>query len=214
MLITLVLFLFFSNKVIVELPQKLYESKATPESKIGHYKYAVVLGGYAAYDTRRETVNFHTSIDRLLSGFRLQDLGIVDTLLLSGGAGSLTHTELREAQFVHDAIPGIFEGRDYILENESRNTYENALKCHHILKSKGALDQEILLITSAVHMPRAKACFKKQGINVVPYPVDFIDSGVTRWYDIFLPRVSAFSDWNKFTHEWVGYLMYRIRGYV
>ena len=38
---------------------------------------------------------------------------------------------------------------------------------------KMALGNNIILVTSAFHMPRAQMLFEKEGFEIVPYPVDF-----------------------------------------
>lgn len=75
------------------------------------------------------------------------------------------------------------------------------------------LSGNILLVTSAVHMPRAKRCFDARRVLVIPYPVDFLT----------VPGVST-SDWltpnilgnltlaDRALHEWVGMAVYRLRG--
>ena len=59
-----------------------------------------------------------------------------------------------------------------LLEDQSRNTSENASFSAPLLRERNA--QEILLVTSASHMPRAAALFKAQGFQVIPAPTDFI----------------------------------------
>ena len=56
-------------------------------------------------------------------------------------------------------------------ETKSLNTYENALHTRQILDKNGI--SHIVLVTSAVHMPRALALFEKQGFSVIPAPTDY-----------------------------------------
>lgn len=53
-----------------------------------------------------------------------------------------------------------------LLEKTSRNTYENAKKTADILEEQNR--KRVLLVTSAMHMPRAAALFRKQGVDVFP----------------------------------------------
>ncbi|TIU18533.1 MAG: YdcF family protein, partial [Mesorhizobium sp.] len=62
-----------------------------------------------------------------------------------------------------------------ILENRSRNTYENAVFTRELVTPKPG--ETWLLVTSAFHMPRAKALFDKAGFATVPWPVDYRTSG-------------------------------------
>lgn len=94
------------------------------------------------------------------------------------------------------------------LESASRNTYENAL----FTRNLPGLDvaRPWLLLTSAWHMPRALATFKKAGWNVTAYPVDFRTAEGTPWsnYDL---RLGA-QQWELLLHEWLGLLAYRLSG--
>ena len=61
-----------------------------------------------------------------------------------------------------------------IQEPNSFNTYENAVNVKQILQSRGI--KNILLVTSALHMPRSLAIFKRQKITAVAAPTDFLAS--------------------------------------
>jgi uncharacterized SAM-binding protein YcdF (DUF218 family) len=64
-----------------------------------------------------------------------------------------------------------------ILETASRNTYENAINSKRLLEAHGL--HQVLLVTSALHMPRALALFRALGIDAGPAPTDFevVESG-------------------------------------
>ena len=55
-----------------------------------------------------------------------------------------------------------------LIEGRSRNTYENAIETKKLLKARQI--DKILLITSALHMPRALATFRTAGIDAIPSP--------------------------------------------
>src|SRR5947209_7607614 len=56
-------------------------------------------------------------------------------------------------------------------EERSRSTHENAAFGAQILRQRGV--NTVVLIVDATSMPRAAACFRKEGINVVPAPSRF-----------------------------------------
>ncbi len=63
-------------------------------------------------------------------------------------------------------------------ENQSRNTYENAVYSKKIIDGvdQPSADQQVkpwLLVTSASHMYRSMKILKKQGVAVIPVPVDY-----------------------------------------
>jgi uncharacterized SAM-binding protein YcdF (DUF218 family) len=210
--LTLFSFLFFTNRLIIRIPGLLYEPNSSTLESAAPYDYGIVLGGYSSWDKKQHLLNFHSSADRLLYGLKLSRDGYLKQLILSGGSGSLSQPEHKEAWMIRDFLHDS-DSSYLIIEAESRNTYESALKCAHILE-KTPKHQRVLLITSAVHMPRARACFMKQGIKVDICPMDHIRSGQMAWYEAIIPNIETFADWNKYTHEWLGFIMYKLRGYA
>jgi len=51
------------------------------------------------------------------------------------------------------------------------NTAGNAAEVARLLRERGI--GGVLLVTSALHMPRARAAFERAGLDVVPAPTDF-----------------------------------------
>ncbi|MBC7425561.1 MAG: YdcF family protein, partial [Bacteroidia bacterium] len=100
-----------------------------------------------------------------------------------------------------------------IAETESRNTYENAVYTSKILNSM-KISTKSLLITSAMHIPRAAACFKKQNVSFDPFPVQVISSGVrdASVMNIVVPNSKALFSWDLLLKEFFGTLVYRITG--
>jgi uncharacterized SAM-binding protein YcdF (DUF218 family) len=89
-----------------------------------------------------------------------------------------------------------------LLEETSRNTRENASFSTTLLKARGV--QHILLVTSALHMPRALALFTAQGLQADPAPTDFeshlLPPGVLAW----LPDAQALDGSGRPMKELVG----------
>jgi len=63
-------------------------------------------------------------------------------------------------------------------------------------------------------MPRAKGCFVKQGIEIISYPADYLQRNRLSPGDYLIPDLSCFSEWQAIIKEWVGTIVYRIKGYV
>jgi uncharacterized SAM-binding protein YcdF (DUF218 family) len=95
-------------------------------------------------------------------------------------------------------------------EENSRNTYENALFGSRILREHGV--HRVALVVDAQSMPRARACFRKQGIDAIPAPSHFREFG-TSWQE-FLPTWKAIRRNEGTLHESLGLLWYWLRGYV
>jgi uncharacterized SAM-binding protein YcdF (DUF218 family) len=97
------------------------------------------------------------------------------------------------------------------LETRSRSTHENAVFGAEILKGKGLY--KIVLVTDAYHMARAEACFRKEGITVVPAACAYRTFSDFHVADL-LPGWEPIS-WNEdVLHESVGLLWYRLRAWI
>jgi len=94
-------------------------------------------------------------------------------------------------------------------EDESRNTYENAVFSYRLLHPRPG--ERWVLVTSAFHMPRAMGAFRKAGWHPLPYPVDYRTFGTAGLNPRFDLRV-ALNDLETALHEWVGLLAYRLLG--
>lgn len=128
-------------------------------------------------------------------------------LLFTGGYGQLLGRGLTEAQRAEWFYRSLnVPTQRLILESASRNTYENAV----LSAALPGVDktQPWLLVTSAWHMPRAMATFKKAGWNVTAYPVDFTTGRQAEWTDYSLSH----GVWNTALHEYLGLLAYRLSG--
>ncbi len=131
-------------------------------------------------------------------------------LIFTGGNSSLRTAAPTEAEQVKDYLlqSGINENR-LLLENEARNTYENAVFSKQL--ARPAADENWILITSAYHMPRSTGVFCKQGWATIPYPVDH-SSQPDRMLIPSLRLSDHLSNLVEASHEWVGLLAYYASG--
>ena len=100
-----------------------------------------------------------------------------------------------------------------IVESNSRNTHENAINTAAIWRERHF--RSGLLVTSATHMPRALASFRKAGLDVTPWPADFRAFGYPPGsvFD-FLPDAAALEMTTTAIKEWLGLAVYRLRGWA
>jgi len=97
-----------------------------------------------------------------------------------------------------------------VLERRSRNTADNAVFTKQLLQPQPG--QRWLLVTSAIHMPRAVGAFRKAGFPVEPVPVDYT---TTDWSTIWLMPDSLLAGIDRTdvaVHEWLGLIGYRLTG--
>jgi len=180
------------------------------------YDLAIVLGGMGRVDDRQEKFDFNENGDRLFQTLYLYQQKRVSKLFISGGSGSISNPEQRESIFIKKYLMAIsIPDSNIIIESNSKNTYENAIFTKKILDSlqfKGS----ILLVTSSFHMRRSLAIFEKAGYkNITPYVTNKI-TGIRKFeFDyFFIPNIEAIWHLNIILHEMVGYITYKVKGYL
>ena len=133
-------------------------------------------------------------------------------IVFTGGNASL-FSGPSEANFAVLFFERLGVPRDRItLETESRNTAENAVFTKRLIAPKPG--ERWLLVTSALHMPRAIGAFRQAGFPVEAYPVDYQTDG---WEDLWgLPGslMGGINRLNTAVREWLGLLAYWITGRI
>ncbi|MDA0652369.1 MAG: YdcF family protein [Proteobacteria bacterium] len=131
-------------------------------------------------------------------------------LAFSGGSGLLLRQDVKETETARlfFAQMGLDTTR-VVFEDESRNTYENALYCYKLLSPKP--QERWVLITSASHMPRAVGSFRKAGWTVTPFPVDFSTYGPEQ-RQVGFNMMSGIGWFGTALRAWSGLLVYRVLG--
>lgn len=212
------LLLFFSNHFIFNLVIRAWEPETITSEQIETpYEIGIVLGGYSNFfiEPNQDRYNFSERGNRFFQAIELYRAGKVKKLLFTGGSGKLMADEPSEAAELpaYLARMGIPK-EDYIIEPNSRNTRENAVYTKEILEAQFP-NSSCLLITSAFHMRRSKAIFKKLNIATIPFAVDYISETIRFVPESFLiPDRLGFYHWDILIREWVGYLGYWANGYL
>lgn len=149
-------------------------------------------------------------------------------VIFTGGSSSLTLSQYRGGDVAKQWFEQQGLGSRLIIERDSRNTHENALYTRELIHEMSQeLSQEReaelqptaaqepnvnqgkwLLITSAFHMPRSVGIYRKVGIDVLPYPVDYRVAN-----NRFKANLNAhMADINTGVREWIGLLAYYYTG--
>jgi uncharacterized SAM-binding protein YcdF (DUF218 family) len=177
----------------------------------------VVLGGliHMPSSQHRNSALLGPS-DRLLVALRLYRGGKAPLVLCSGGnfsffggGGGMPESRVAGQLLQEWGIPGVA----VIVEDRSVNTRQNATFSYKLLQERGI--RRILLVTSATHMPRAAAVFRKAGFEVFAAPADFHTgwggpAGLLQW----LPDAGALSSSQIALKEWIGLCVYRLHGWA
>lgn len=168
----------------------------------------VILGGGRSFaapeDGHRDQPGAQTLV-RLRHGARLHRLTKLP-ILVSGGAPDRAGDS--EAAVMARALRDDFRVPVRWLEDTSENTAQNAMHAAQQLRSAGV--DRVLLVTDALHMPRAARIFSRAGLVVVPAPTDF-RSRAPLTAAALIPGASALQNSHYALHEWIGLLWYGIR---
>jgi len=149
------------------------------------------------------------SLERTICGADLYAQGFAPRVLFAGAQSSLFGRGPKEAVEMKRVALRLGVSKPAILtEDRSRTTYENAVETKRLLGPAS-----ILLVTSASHVPRALALFRKQGMRVSPYPCGYLVEDRPGWgwsanvFDL-LPNEAALHANTLAVNEIVGSLLY------
>jgi uncharacterized SAM-binding protein YcdF (DUF218 family) len=167
----------------------------------------VALGGSLSLSVSaaRDTVALEGSVERLTKLIELARRYPEARLVLTGNGKPVTEAAvslrfLREQGLPVDRV---------LLDERARNTYENATFSQAL--AQPAAGERWLLVTSAVHMPRAVGCFEAVGWPVTPFPVDYQTSGRFELADRF-DVAQRLLELDAAVKEWLGLIAYRLAG--
>ncbi len=223
--IAFLLILLGGNKYVAFSLVKSLEWQYLPKQEPASADVIVVLGGATeSVLAPRPTVELNAAADRLFHGAQLYHAGVAPKVLLSGGdIGFLTLSSTSPADDMAVIMEMLGVPEDaLILQDKSQNTYEDALYSCQLLKDQGV--ETVVLVTSAMHMPRSVAVFEKQGCTVIPSPADFTvteaswtnlwHSDVQEFLINLVPNYSNLSLTTKSLKEYIGTLIYTLKGWI
>ncbi|KQV82492.1 hypothetical protein ASD15_10775 [Massilia sp. Root351] len=146
------------------------------------------------------------ALARLRYGARLQhQTGL--PLLVSGGNADPARGIPPKAESMARALREDFRTEVRWVEAASATTAENAAFSARLLKPAGV--RTVLLVTDAMHMPRARRTFERAGLQVVAAPTMFRAWGPVS-ASSFLPRADALASSYYAAYEWIGLAWYRL----
>jgi uncharacterized SAM-binding protein YcdF (DUF218 family) len=209
---------WFSNWLVQSL-----EWQNIPKTELPTADAIVVLGGGTrSQGYPRPDVDFSDAGDRVWYGANLYHAGKAPKIIVSGGriawkgSGNPESEDLTKL-LVRMGVPAV----DIIPEGNSLNTRENGVYVQKILKANNF--KTILLVTSAMHMPRSMAIFKWLGIRAIAAPTDYrvskleLDEPNLQTESVilsFIPDEEHFSRTTQAIREYIGILVYRLKGWL
>ncbi len=211
------LLIVFGNEFLINSWANFWEIQPTPYAEITNtYDYGIVLTGVAMYKKPDDRVYFSKGADRVTHAIQLYKLGIIKSVLITGGKAGVIEYGPAEADQLKKVflLAGVPDSNIFI-ENKAKNTFENAQYTANILtkiQKSPHSKPSLLLITSAFHMRRAIGCFEKAGLNADMFPVDYYGHEPI-YSDLFpIPKEGPFAKWSLFIHELIGFVTYKILG--
>ncbi|MFE4105598.1 YdcF family protein [Almyronema epifaneia] len=211
------------NRWVADSLVRSLEWRYLPAAELPTAEAIVVLGGsvYPAIPPR-PWVEVSEAGDRVIYGARLFLAGKAPVLILSGGridwkdGGPPESADMAKlARMLGVPNQAIFE------DPTSLNTYENAVNVKRILQAQRI--NRVLLVTSAIHMPRSLLIFQKQNIEAIPAPVDFVITEQTLQENSTTPEgrvLSLIPDAEPLEYltralkEYIGMGVYRLKGWL
>lgn len=204
----LLLVIFSTNAGAWLLIQPLEQQHPALRTNDHQAQAIVVLSGARTanapeYDNR--DIPGAMTLIRLQYGARLHRLTHLPLLVSGGKPGGETESEaLLMARYLEQELATPVRWQ----EDKSNNTAENAALSAALLRQAGVT--RILLVTDAIHMPRAVRVFRQTGLGVTPAPTRFLSRKPWSLMD-FLPGGEGLRRSNYALHEWLGLLWYKLR---
>ncbi len=187
-----------------------------------HVDGIIVLGGSveASVSAARGQVALGESGERMMAGASLARRYPDATLVLTGLYADTLPDEFTSTWAPGRAFWGPPLSRQRVLWVPSQSTYEDALMSLDAAHPQRG--QTWILVTSALHMPRALGVFQKLGWQVIPYPVDYLTTGENVWHvpanvDAAVAKLDVLEnlvEFGRVVREWSALAVYRVLGRV
>lgn len=177
----------------------------------------VVLSGGRVLAPGNPPVSEWDDADRFFAGIELFKAGKAPLLIFTGGWAPWQPQVQPEGQvLIPYAVDLGVQHASMLTTGKVVNTAEESHAVAGLLAAKrggGEAKPQVLLVTSAFHMRRAKLLFERVGLKVVAFPVDFqVSTGEELTPFDFFPSVNSLSRTETALREFYGVLFYRIIG--
>jgi len=221
--LALTILLVGSNGWVSRFLVRSLEWQNLPHAELPNAEAIVVLGGATKPAIPpRPAVDLSEEGDRVLYGAQLYQQKKAPVVIVSGGRIHWYGSGPSESADMATILSQMGVPASAIIQDpDSLNTYENAVNVRKILEARGI--RQVLLVTSAMHMPRSLLIFKHQGIAAIPAPTDFLvtenelqqlQSSPQATLLNMLPNSDRLQQLTRALKEYIGLLVYRFRGWL
>ncbi len=194
--------------------EKPWERKSTSSVPIA--EAIVVLSGSLGPAPGKDKIIEWGDPDRFFAGVNLYKEGKASKLIFTGGINPLLPEFPPESKIYLEKAKSLGVPTKAIsITSPVINTAEEALAIKNLITISGfETSPRIILITSAFHMQRAKKVFEREGLTIIPYPVDFKSSGSwagSKWRNPlkWIPSANSLSRSSSALREILGRIVYR-----
>jgi uncharacterized SAM-binding protein YcdF (DUF218 family) len=210
--------LIFSSPLAAYFLMRGLEGQYSPSLEYGAASAVVLLGGSTVGKVPpRVHVETNHAFNRILKAVRVyRDSGSPRLVLTGGIVDYITDEKVPEADAMFELLNQMFgiDTAGVIIENRSKNTRQNAVYTKQAMEDAG-LGSDIILVTSAYHMPRSAAVFRKAGFSVTPAPTgyyknDFPNSKPLAW----MPSAGTLFESSIAIREYLGLAAYKAMGWI
>jgi uncharacterized SAM-binding protein YcdF (DUF218 family) len=209
--LAVLIFILFSNEYVYNLANKCWQPKPVVLAKNSNYEAGILLGGMMA-NALDGNAYFTGASDRFIQTVQLYHSGVIQKVIVSGGLSPYKNGRAEGKSLQIELLESGVAASDIIVESASVNTYENGVFSKRLIDSL-QLKPSFVLITSAMHMPRAEKVFKKLGVQVIPFPCDFKSTlKKTEFKDVVYPNIEVLNNWRYLIKEIVGTWGYQLTG--
>ena len=168
---------FFSNGIISDILLRFleYPLERLDYAKVTSADGIVVLSGGRNLPPGDTKIIEWNDPDRFISGINLYKANKANKLFFTGGINPLNSKLPPEGDiYMREAISMGIPSKALYTTYPVLNTLQEAKAIKELLNNEiASKHKKIILVTSAFHMKRAKRVFEREGISIVPYPVDF-----------------------------------------
>ena len=218
----LLILLLGSNAGVSNWLARSLEFQNLSSTELPKAEAIVVLGGCTESAlSPRPWVEVTEEGDRVLYAAKLYRDGKAPRLILSGGRVGWRKSGNPESEDMAILLEPMGVPRSAMLQDpNSLNTRENAVNVKQLMETQGI--RQVLLVTSALHMPRSLMIFRKLGVDAIAAPTDFTSTQLdpqqvsTTEANIIdaLPDADRLRRTTRALKEYVGIAVYWLRGWV
>ena len=194
----------------------------TPKSIPQADAVLVLGGGIRPAPAKGLGVEVNEAGDRLLCGLRLWKQGKAPVLITSGARVSFTPNDpiAPEAVLSQQLAQELgIPASAMLLNDRARTTAEEAQHINQLAAEQGW--KQLILVTSAFHMPRALASFRQQSnLEIIPVACDYRLDPQSQLQDFswqalligLIPNTDSLNQTSQVLKEHLGLLIYKLRG--